>query len=53
MSVQERDFVTLSCTLLHLVFKIFKKKNFQIDHKDLIKQFEVFPQQMHTNFENK
>ena len=29
-SVRERAFFTLSCTLLYVVFKIFKKKNFTL-----------------------
>ena len=43
-SVRERAFfLTLSCTLLHLVVKIFKKKNFKL----------IFHQQMHTSVKNK
>ena len=45
-SVWERVKNALSCTLLHLVFKIFKKKNFTF-----IKS--VFHQQMHTSLKNK
>ena len=52
-SVQERAFFTLSRTLLHLVFKIFKKEKLHIHQNCFLKQFEIFHQQMHTFFENK
>ena len=53
-SVRERAFFTLSRTLLHLVFEIYKQtKKLHIDQKYLIIQFEIFHKPMHTSFKNK
>ena len=52
-SVRESVKNALSRTLLHLVFKIFKKENFTIIKSVFFKRFEIFHQQMHTPLKNK